>query len=377
MNKTKRYELVAPDGGYGFVILIAVTINMAILGTHLNSYGIIYNNYFIELGMKSTYITFLCGISAMFAALSGFLTAPLLRVLSMRQTVLLGALFYNCGVFCTIFAEHKIIFLIFQGVFQNIGYGLIFNISNTITTNEYFVKKRILAISVTQTIVAFVAFIEPHIFKLTTEWYGHRGTLIIVCAISVHSFFAGVLMQPVAWHMKIEEIPYETEMKLLLKEHTEMSQKTPADINAGRNLEIKDKESFIHRVRRILDMELIKSYSLSVECVGPGICLIIDLTYMYMIPSAFNSFGWSEGDVAWAFTLVALGDVLTKIFLIVISKWFNKYGSNRVYIFGIILTLAARLGITSFDNMTAALTLFTILGVSRCILFIFFCVGDS
>lgn len=28
MKNIKKYEVVAPDGGYGFIILIAVTINM-------------------------------------------------------------------------------------------------------------------------------------------------------------------------------------------------------------------------------------------------------------------------------------------------------------------------------------------------------------
>ncbi|CAK1540244.1 unnamed protein product [Leptosia nina] len=360
----QSYTLVAPDGGFGYVVLIAVIINWSILGTHINCFGIIYSGFFQELKMSSANVTVLAGVSAMISAIGGFVTAPLLKFLSKRKTLLLGTFLYNCGLLGTAFSESKIIFYISQGIIVNAGYGIMYNISNTII-NEYFINKRIIAIGFAQTIVAFVAFVEPQIFKWTTEWYGHRGTMIFICALSVHAFAAGMLMQPVAWHMKKVPVPRKTEMKTLLNENTEISQ-TPETVSA----DIKEKERLVTRLKNLIDMEVVKSYTLSIECLGPAISVIIDLTYLYMLPPAFRSYGWSESDVAWAFSLIALGDLFMRISLILLSKWFNNFGSSRVYIAGVMLAFITRLGFAAFDNVTVALILFTLMGVSRCILFV-------
>ncbi|XP_045508634.1 monocarboxylate transporter 13-like [Colias croceus] len=378
MEKSKTFEWIAPDGGFGYVILIAISINLSIYNICINCYGLIYKEYFAELHMNSRDITLLGGVSAMSCSISCFFTGPLLRILSTRKAFLIGAVFFNFGMFCTAFARSKVIFFIFQGFIQNIGTGLIFNISNTVL-NEYFVKKRYLAVSITQTVAALSSFIMPQILQLTSQTYGYRGSAIFVCAVSVHAIVAGALMQPISWHLRRVEVSRdENEIKLLVKEGNEAAKsqndddidKTKPDRTLHDEFISNKKHGIKRQMKNLLDFELIKTFTLSIECIGPSLGLVIDVTYLYMLPQALQSYGWNEANMAWAFSLIALGDLLMRIFLILLNKWLNKLGSSKMYIAGMIVTVLARLGISASNSYATSLALFTLIGATRSIVFV-------
>lgn len=50
--------------------------------------------------------------------------------------------------------------------------------------------------------VAVAAILAPWAVNWSAEIYGFRGTLILISAVSLQSFVACALMQPVEWHLK-------------------------------------------------------------------------------------------------------------------------------------------------------------------------------
>ncbi|CAF4796664.1 unnamed protein product [Pieris macdunnoughi] len=379
MAKVKTYELVAPDGGYGYIILTCVFVNLSMLSAYINCYGIIYKDFFSELGMDSTNITSLNGINSMSSAIGSLMTSFFLKRLSKRKMALIGATLWNTGLFCTVFAQSKIILFIFQGVAQSLGQGIIFNISST-ALNDYFVKKRSLAVSVSQTLLAVLCLVAPQFFKWSINVFGYRNSLIWLCALSVHMIIAATLTQPVSWHMKkIEISPKEQELKILLNEnninHTTkaLTDCTSIDVDRLQNITEDSKQKKIGGfLNDLIDFKLIKGFLLSIECGGATLVMTVEFIFLMILPQALQSceFNWSEDDTAMAFTLVAVGDLSMRILMIVFDKLMNKWGSRSIYVFGIMLAFVTRIGILTSNSQILTFILLTLMGMSRCIILV-------
>nr|XP_034839206.1 monocarboxylate transporter 1-like [Maniola hyperantus] len=258
--------------------------------------------------------------------------------------------------------------------------------------NNYFVKRRLLANSFTQTVVAACAFVTPQFVKWTTEMYGNRGTFLLISAISMHSFFAMAVMQPVSWHMKRVEVPEdkENETKLLLvkdKKYVTKKEDLSASIKSYNKSENIAKETdeniktvgdkardhnsrlkkFIHH---IIDVSLFRTFFLSNACVGAALSLFTEMTYTLMVPQALYFMGWNENQVAWAVSLNALGDLVTRFLLIFMSSVLAKFGSHEIYVAGLAIAFGSRIGMLWSDNRLAITTFMTIMGISRCIIMV-------
>lgn len=79
------------------------------------------------------------------------------------------------------------------------------------TFNHYFVKRRVLVLSITQMVQGIGTTIFPMLAQYLMDSYGFRGTAAIIAAINAHAIFGMLCMHPVEWHYKRIEIPMEGE----------------------------------------------------------------------------------------------------------------------------------------------------------------------
>ncbi|XP_068626842.1 monocarboxylate transporter 1-like [Battus philenor] len=381
--KSKNYELVPPDGGWGYAIWIAVIINMIATTAFMGSFGMIFNELYEKLEMGSTSITLLNGINALCVAISGFMAGPLLKFMSKRQLGLVAAFFLNLGASSLIFVNSRVVFFLCQ-LLQNLGVGLFYNLSMSII-NEYFVKRRLLSISLTQTVPAIVSMFAPQLVKMTLNIYGFRGTLFLLLAVNVHTLVSVCLMQPVSWHYKKVEVLEETnvEMKVLIKskdpvelavksnskdiddtKYSEKEVETDVELNVSN-----DKNNSIKKlILEAIDLSLIKSFLLSNAGLGMALCGFCDLTFTLILPQTLYSMNWTQDQVAWAISLSSFGDLVTRILFIFGSTWLLRFESQKIYLIGLVLAIATRIGMLGSENVTVILTFLLILGTSRCII---------
>ncbi|CAH0727536.1 unnamed protein product, partial [Brenthis ino] len=382
VSKSKKYELVPPDGGWGYVIGVAVTIILTTIHAFIPSFGMIYNQLYLELKMNSTDITVMNGISAVTMAISGFMISPILRFLTIRQLGLVSVIILNLGYILTVFVRSKITFIICMGICQSFGNGIIINLSFTVL-NNYFVKKRLLAVSFTQTIVGVVTLFVPQFIKWALDTYGLRGTLLLIAGVSMQNIIGMVLLQPVEWHMKRIQVPEneDNEKKSLLaiekennKEDLTSSFKTPPknlteSVDEKHILEEqlqKHNKGLKGFIEKSIDVPFLRSYLLSNASVGLALCIFADLTLTIMLPQALYSIGWTESDVAFALSLNATGDLVMRILFILLHKWLKDIGSHEIYVAGLAIAFISRLGMFWSVNMTLILVFITTSGMSRC-----------
>ncbi|XP_061385929.1 monocarboxylate transporter 2-like isoform X2 [Danaus plexippus] len=346
----------------------------------------IYKDLLIKLNMDSTSITLLNGISATCMSLSGFLTSPMLKFLSIRQLGLVAAVIFNLGMLGMVFVSSKITFYVCFGILQSLGNGIIFNLSCTVL-NNYFVKKRLLAISFTQTIIAISGLVVPQFLNWSFDAYGQRGTLLLVSGICIHNIFGIILMQPIAWHLKQVEVPetekdtFETksfltkEHQISNKENSKQKSNDAGEVVISEKYNLEEGTIYSSQSRSILsnfvDFKVYRSFLLSNAYLGMGLCTFSEFTFTIMLPQALYSMGWDETNVAWALSLMATGDCASRFLLIFLSGWLANFGSHEIYVVGLIIGFITKIGMLWSENTTSIFIFLTIMGVSRCLILVF------
>ncbi|KAL4716902.1 hypothetical protein ACJJTC_012713 [Scirpophaga incertulas] len=196
----EKYELVPPEGGWGYLVCVGLSL-IFIAGTaHQAVFGFIYQQFFDDLGVGTGAVTVVFGVFQVTLAVAGFSANIALKRLSLRQVGLIGSIIYTLASFFAIFVVSTTQLIITNGFLQGLGLGLLIPVSYT-SFNSYFTQKKVLYLSLCKASIGLITMVYPIFVKFTMTEFGFRGTLAIICAISAHSIFGAVVMQPVEWHM--------------------------------------------------------------------------------------------------------------------------------------------------------------------------------
>ncbi|XP_068626725.1 monocarboxylate transporter 14-like isoform X2 [Battus philenor] len=344
--------------------------------------------------MGSTSITFLNGINALCVSISGFIGGFLLKFITIRQLGLIAAIFLNLGSFAVIFVNSKLVLFICHGFLFSIGHGLLTIISYTIIT-AYFLKRRLLSFSLCQSVSAVAALFSPQLVQFALNFYGFRGTLMLLSAINLHTFVAVCLMQPVAWHLKKSEIRNDTEMKLLLHNNTKneitvnvieedvekknfdtaIKDKVDSDLNSAKNR----LNTFRKEVVKAIDLRLLRSFLWSNAALGLAICGSSDLIFGFILPQVLYSMNLTANQVTLGVSMLSLGELITKIMFILFNNMLVKFKSVQILSIGIFIAVVTRIGMVMSKNVAAILAFLAIMGASRSTIFVLIplVIGDA
>ncbi|KAM3967845.1 monocarboxylate transporter 7 [Aphomia sociella] len=374
----KKYKLVPPDGGWGYMICIAVIINFAITTGIQSCFGLMYNDLFVKIGMGSTMITLLSGSNIMISSIFGFLASPLLHVVTFRRLALVAAIMYNVGQFGIIFVKSIVQFFICYSLIQSTGYGIMYNLTYTII-NDYFVEKRLLIISISQTAVAITCMFTPKLVEALMALYGNLGCLMLASAVSMQLFVAVVLMQPVKWHMKKIMLLENNEEKMTLLagpdgdktnvvilSDLEAPRKPSIVVDVNEHLADKKKSIFRIVINELFDKTVMKILFTSVTIIGPAFSFFCDFTFSTILPQALYSLNWKQEYVAWGMSAVAIGDMVARAMFIVFNTWLYRIGIQKLYIIGLVIAITSRIGMMLSSDTMYVLGFLSMIGVGRC-----------
>ncbi|KAJ2948059.1 hypothetical protein O0L34_g9856 [Tuta absoluta] len=207
-SDAEKYEMVPPEGGWGYMVCIGLSV-IFIAGTaHQPVFGFIYNDFLDDLGVGTGAVTVVYGVFQVTLAIAGFSANIALKRLSLRQVGLIGATIYTIAWFLAIFVVSTTQLIITNGFLQGLGMGLLIPVSYT-SFNAYFTKKKVLYLSLCKASIGMITMVYPLFIKWTITEFGFRGTLAILCAISAHSILGALVMHPVQWHMVKQVKPCE------------------------------------------------------------------------------------------------------------------------------------------------------------------------
>ncbi|XP_076648257.1 uncharacterized protein LOC143356442 [Halictus rubicundus] len=201
-------EDLAPDGGWGWMVMFAMILIFVTIFGPTSSFAIIYADLLDATGQAGTALTVFNSVFMITFSIAGLVTNPLLKKYAMRPVGIFGAVIFSVSniamAFVTNFYE-----MAFLNLFQGLGLGLIVTICNT-NFNAYFVKKRAPVMSAAQVIIGLGGIVYPIVIEKLMTVYGFRGTALITGAMSSNCIVGMTMMHPVEWHTrKPEEVRAE------------------------------------------------------------------------------------------------------------------------------------------------------------------------
>ncbi|KAA0191871.1 hypothetical protein HAZT_HAZT004617, partial [Hyalella azteca] len=210
-------EFVPPDGGFGWVIVMAAcVVNMWIVG-FIKSYSLIYVELKAAFPDASAYhaswipallstIGLLVGEKC-FALCTRIRTSPIAGVLSRKYTSrkvsFCGGLLVSSGLFFSAFTTSLTQLIFTIGVLTGLGAGLC-QTPGILIVSLYFKKRRALASAICISGNSIGSFFMPPLIDYLLWEYRLRGTFLIISALQLHISVASLLYRPVREQARIQ-----------------------------------------------------------------------------------------------------------------------------------------------------------------------------
>ncbi|KAH8362500.1 hypothetical protein KR084_010325 [Drosophila pseudotakahashii] len=238
----KQYDLIPPDGGWGWLVLLGSCLTNILIPGTIKSFGVLFSEFtdaFNSSPTKAAWIPALCYF--LYSSL-GPVSSILSVKYSYRTVTLIGGASASLGMILSFWASSIEYLYISYGVLVGIGAGLSFPPTVYIVTS-YFVKLRGLANGLCISGSALGSIILPPLLRWLLETYGYHGSCLIMGGITLNVFVAALFYEPVEQHMvrvprsrqALEDIPEEEDIGIVMK-FENVNESAPKNEQADKNL---------------------------------------------------------------------------------------------------------------------------------------------
>ncbi|XP_047347862.1 uncharacterized protein LOC124948380 isoform X2 [Vespa velutina] len=193
--------LVPPDGGYGWIIVMAYAFNSLSMIPIMQGSGLIFKDLFPLLNINGTQSSTIISTNSAFGMILGLINGPLLRYFGYRKVAIAGSLLYSIGIILTTFSRTFTLIMITYGVIASVGMNLAGS-AFSLALNTYFTTKRGRATGWAITIMGIGSIFMPPITTFLLHKYGSQGTLLIFGSYSLNAVIGALVLHPIKWHMK-------------------------------------------------------------------------------------------------------------------------------------------------------------------------------
>ncbi|CAH2050760.1 unnamed protein product, partial [Iphiclides podalirius] len=389
----KKYEMVPPEGGWGYLICVGLSV-IFIAGTaHQPVFGFIYNDFLDELGAGTGAVTVVYGVFQVTVALAGFSANIALKKLSLRQLI------------------------ITNGFLQGLGMGLLIPVSYT-SFNSYFTKKKVLYLSLCKASIGLITMMYPLFIKFTITEYGFRvipptpavdndedkfdfpkaknGASKNTGAKSAENLFVATKEKPkngteLLFVPKLDDSRRLSIPVVLIPEDG----KTDSKFNSNDNVYlenlykaasvsslgnfgniaaepmpiIKNKEGKWQTVAEFLDLTLLKDLVYDNIIIGMSLTFFSDLTFFTLEPLFLDKNNLTRSEIANIIATGGATDMSARL-LLGVSGQFFRMNSRHMFYVGALLTAIFRVAFVQFTTYIPLLITTGVLGALRSLLHI-------
>lgn len=271
-----REIYVAPNGGWGWMVVLGGTIINMFNQSLLSVFGLLFGNFFTALNETKTRIALVMNLCSTFLNLTGLITAPLMKKYSPREVALYGCVLVSLGLMLSAFATSLVQVIFTYSMLVGIGLGLL-GPSIFISLSSYFTTRKSRAVALTMAGTGFGQMILPQVVRVLLMEYDFRGTALIMGSLSLHGIIGACLFQPVERHLKRRNSDREemNETEPLLKRFS-----TPAAINEDDY----DDSGFWRKVARSMDLSLLKDPKFVILNLGLACAYTVSIDFTLILP---------------------------------------------------------------------------------------------
>ncbi|XP_061446275.1 monocarboxylate transporter 13-like [Rhineura floridana] len=199
-----------PDGGWGWVIVLASFMQSALVFGVIRSFGVFFvefMEYFEEPSSATSWISSITVATLMFSSpLAGALGSRY----GERPVAIAGGFLLGLGLLLSSFATSLAQLYIFIGVFTGIGGSFAVTPSLALLA-RYFNRRRTIANSLALSGAGISSLAFSPLFQLLVDSYGWQGALLILAGMAFNLMVCGALLRPLPLTKNDTLVPLERE----------------------------------------------------------------------------------------------------------------------------------------------------------------------
>ncbi|XP_049832402.1 monocarboxylate transporter 1-like [Schistocerca gregaria] len=394
------YELIPPDGGWGWMVVLGVALNTMTSMSLGSVFSVLFGDKLTEMGHKTTSAAVIMSIRMAVMQFSGLLVAPLLKKYSIRQVSVFGGCLVVVGVTLTSFANSVIHIIVTYSICVGLGSGLV-SPSSFLVVKTYFLKARGRAVGMSMAGGNVGQMAMPHLVSFLLERYGFSGALLVLGGVTMHGPMGGLFFHPLEWHA--ERRPLAGELKPLkadtggdatadaeaslmrrskryasslslanseMGEVTDVVFETQAKKATPTNEDIRGAgeqkpQPVWRRVASFMDLDLLRSGAFLNTMLGTGSMVTCSVNFTLLLPFYLQRVvGLPLSDTALCLTMLAVGDFLSRLTVPPVT---DRLGARPRHIFfvGAVLTALTRSAVAMSSELVTLCVWSALCGFAR------------
>ncbi|XP_023341712.1 monocarboxylate transporter 12 isoform X2 [Eurytemora carolleeae] len=201
-----KYDPYAPpDGGWGWVVMIASFICNLVLDGIAYTFGIFLIPLMEHFGVQKGPMSLVGSVLAGTIQLVGPFVAVLVNKFGTRVVCIAGAVISATGFFASTFATSVPVLMLLYSIVAGTGLGLMY-VPAVVAVGYYFEKKRAFATGISVCGSGAGTFILAPLASLMLSYYGWEGATRILAGLCLQCAVCGAVMRPLPRRKeKVEE----------------------------------------------------------------------------------------------------------------------------------------------------------------------------
>uniref|UniRef100_A0A4W5L9X1 Solute carrier family 16 member 5 n=1 Tax=Hucho hucho TaxID=62062 RepID=A0A4W5L9X1_9TELE len=187
-------QQVAPDGGWGWVVLVATILVLALTLAFPSCIGIFYTELQAEFSSSNTETSWVPAIMTAVLHAGGPLCSVLVERFGCRVTVMVGGVLSGLGMVVSALAR-TITELYITSIIAGLGFCLSFQPSVTMM-GHYFLRRRAFANALSSTGTALGLSTLPLLANFLLGQFGWRGSFLVLGGLLLNCCVCGAVMRP-------------------------------------------------------------------------------------------------------------------------------------------------------------------------------------
>ncbi|XP_073705445.1 monocarboxylate transporter 6 [Garra rufa] len=194
---------VAPDGGWGWVVVAATILVLAMTLAFPSCIGIFYTDLQNDFQASNTETSWVPAIMMAVLHAGGPVCSVLVESLGCRATIIIGGILSGLGMAASSFAQTIVELYITAGIITGMGFSLSFQPSITMV-GHYFVRRRAFANALSSIGTALGLSTLPLLANSLLSSFGWRGSFLVLGGVLLNCCVCGAVMRPLRAKPKME-----------------------------------------------------------------------------------------------------------------------------------------------------------------------------
>lgn len=197
-SKPKSKKPKIPDGGWGWMVVLAsLVISMVADGVSF-SFGLLYIEFLREFGASKSKTAWIGSLFMAVPLLSGPIMSALVDRYGCRNMTIAGGLISGLGFILSSFSNTIELMYLTFGVTTGLGLGLCY-VTAVVSIAYWFEKKRTLAVGLGACGTGIGTFVYAPMTTYLIKEYGWRGTCLLLAGTFFNMIVSGTIMKDPEW----------------------------------------------------------------------------------------------------------------------------------------------------------------------------------